>query len=85
MVEPILEQINKWKAAGKTVKYIWLDNAGKKKKLKACSESSDWKMNITFEFMARDTQQQNHSAEIRFAVIANCGRALMYHANVPLN
>ena len=37
MVEPTLEQINKWDAAGLKVKYIRLDNAGENKKLKARS------------------------------------------------
>jgi hypothetical protein len=39
---------------------------------------------IEFEFTARDTPQQNHLAEVGFATLANKGRAIMYHANVPL-
>ena len=38
---------------------------------------------MTFEFTARDMPQQNHLVELAFAVLANCGRALMVKANVP--
>jgi hypothetical protein len=49
------------------------------------SQSADWKLNIKFEFTARDTPQQNHLAELGFAHLANDGRALMARANVPMN
>jgi hypothetical protein len=49
------------------------------------SQSADWKLNVNFEFTARDTPQQNHLAALRFAHLANYGRALMARANVPLN
>jgi hypothetical protein len=43
-------------------------------------------INLTYEFTARDTPQQNHLAELGFAHLANYGRAaLMARANVPLN
>ena len=84
MVEPTLEQINKWDAAGLKVKYIRFDNGGENKKLKARSESSDWKMNITCEFTAQDTPQQHILVEIVFAVVTNCSRELMAHANFPI-
>jgi hypothetical protein len=42
-------------------------------------------LNITYEFTARDTPQQNHLAELGFAHLANYSRALMARANVPLN
>jgi hypothetical protein len=48
------------------------------------SQSADWKLNVTFEFTARDTPQQNHLAELGFAHLAKYGRALMARANVPL-
>jgi hypothetical protein len=41
--------------------------------LKACTESTDWKFNIQFEFTARDTPQQNYLAELGFATLANRG------------
>jgi hypothetical protein len=49
------------------------------------SQSADWKLDINFEFTARDTPQQNHLAELGFAHLANYGRALMARANVPVN
>jgi hypothetical protein len=42
-------------------------------------------LNITYDFTARDTPQQNHLAELGFTLLANYGRALMARANVPLN
>jgi hypothetical protein len=41
-------------------------------------------LDIQYEFMARDTPQQNHLAELGFAVLANRGRALMHRATVPM-
>jgi hypothetical protein len=84
MIEPTCAQWNRWKDAGLAVKYVRLDNAGENKKLKERSYSADWKLNIDYEFTARDTPQQNHRAELGFAVLANRGRALMYHANLPM-
>jgi hypothetical protein len=82
MVEPTCIHLNKWKQAGMPVKYIHMDNAGKNYKLhQACSNSEDWKLNINYEITARDTSQQNHLAELGFAVLANHGRTLMIRAN----
>ncbi|MGH7955289.1 MAG: reverse transcriptase domain-containing protein [Gloeomargaritales cyanobacterium] len=83
MVEPTCEQLGKWKNAGLKVKYIRLDNAGENKKLAQRTESSDWQLGITYEFTARDTPQQNHLAELAFAVLYNKGRAMMHKANIP--
>jgi hypothetical protein len=83
MVEPTCVQLNKWKQAGKTVKYIRLDSAGENLKLEVRSASADWKLLIQYEYTARDIPKQNHYAEMGFAVLANCNRALMYRANVP--
>jgi len=65
------------------VKIIRLDNAGENKALKRRCQSKDWKLNLQFEFTARDTPQQNSRAEVGFATIANRGRALMVAANIP--
>jgi hypothetical protein len=83
MIEPTCVQLNKWKTAGREVKFIRLDNAGENKALQTRTESSAWKFPIAYEFTARDTPQQNHLAELGFAVLANRGRALMIRANVP--
>ena len=84
MVEPTCELLNKWKMNKMPVKIIWMDNAGENNKLKERSESANWKLGIDFEFTARVTPQQNHLAEIGFAVIANKGHALFASVNVPL-
>ena len=44
---------------------------GENIKLQARSQSADWKLNITYEYTARDTPQQNHLAEVGFALLAN--------------
>jgi len=83
MVEPTCEQFMKWAQAGKAVQAVRLDNAGENKLLKRRAQSSDWKLGIEFEFTARDTPQQNSLAEVGFATIANRGRAILHHANIP--
>jgi hypothetical protein len=84
MVEPTCVQLNKWQQAGLKVTYIRLDNAGENLKLQEVSDSKEWKLGIKYEYTARDTPQQNHLAELGFAVLANRGRALMIRANVPM-
>ena len=84
MVEPTCEQINKWKGMGIPVTKIRLDNAGENKLLEKRSQSADWKLNLEFEFTARDTPQQNHLAEVGLSTIANRGRAMMAAANIPV-
>jgi hypothetical protein len=83
MVEPTCQLFYKWKEKGMPVKVVRCDDAGENKALKARCDSSDWKLNIEFEFTGRDTPQRNHLAELGLASIANKGRALMYRANVP--
>jgi hypothetical protein len=85
MVEETCEQLFRWKESGRGAEIIRLDNAGEKKLLQQRSQSVDWKLNVKFEFTARDTPQQNHLAELGFTHLANYGRALMARANVPLN
>jgi hypothetical protein len=82
MVEDTCEQLHRWKESGQGAKIIRLDNAGENKLLQQRSQSADWKLNINFEFTARDTPQQNHLPELGFAHLANYGRALMARANV---
>jgi hypothetical protein len=85
MVEPTCAQWNRWKDAGLAVKFVRLDNAGENKSLQTRAHSASWKLPIEFEFTARDTPQQNHLAEVGFATLANRGRAIMHHANVPMH
>jgi hypothetical protein len=51
--------------------------------LQTRAESSDWKFSKGWEFTARDTPQQNHLAELGFAVLANRRRASMHMAHIP--
>ena len=62
-----------------------MDNAGEKKVLQSCCESADWKFRIQPEYTANCTPQQNHLAELGFAILSNQGGAMMARANVPLN
>jgi hypothetical protein len=83
MIEPTCELFHKWKQTGKDLSIVRLDNAGENKKLQKRCDSKDWKLNLKFEFTARDTPQQNSLAEVSIATVANRGRALMIRANVP--
>jgi hypothetical protein len=85
MVEETCEQLHRWKESGREARNIRLDNAGENKLLQQRLQSADWKLNINFEFTARDTPQQNHLAELGFTHLANYGRALMARGNVPMN
>jgi hypothetical protein len=83
MVVPTLDELTRWNKSGMKVKYIRLDNAGENVKLQKVSDSKDYKMNLQFEFTARNTPQQNHLAELGFTVLINRGRAMMHRANIP--
>jgi len=85
MVEPTCEQFEKWRQAGHPVKFVRCDNAGENQLLEKRCKSKDWKLNINFEYTARNTPQQNHLAELGLAIIAKRGRALLHYANVPTN
>ena len=54
MVDPTCVKLNKWKQAGKTVKFIRMGNAGTNLKLQKRGDSADWKLAIDYEFTARD-------------------------------
>jgi hypothetical protein len=59
MVEPTCEQFFKWMTANKLVKYVRCDNAGENKLLEQRANSVSWKLNLEFEYTARNTPQQN--------------------------
>ena len=84
MIEPTCVQINQWNQNGLIVKYLHCDNAGENRKLEERINGVDWKLNVEFEYTARDTPQQNHLAELAFATIANRGRAMMHRAHLPM-
>jgi hypothetical protein len=84
MVEPACELLNKWKNNGKTVKYLRMDNAGENKILQQRAASKDWKLDLTCEFTARNTPQQNHTVELGLSDVSSKGLAVMIAAHVPL-
>ena len=47
------------------------------------AQGVDWRLNLQFEFTARDTPQQNSLAEVGFRTLYNKGRAMMLAANIP--
>eukprot|EP00957_Ditylum_brightwellii_P176303 13424614-Ditylum_brightwellii.AAC.1 len=65
------------------VKIIRCNNTGENKLLEKRSNSADWKLNINFEYTARDTPQQNSLAEVSFVTIGNHGKAMMIAAIIP--
>jgi hypothetical protein len=84
VVEPTCKLFQRWKDAGKAVKFLQTDNAGKNKSLQQHCESTDWKFDITCEYMMAMMPQQNHLHKIRFSILANHGHALMAQANIPM-
>ena len=84
MVEPTCEFLHRWESNGLGATHVRLDNAGENILLQSRSQSADWKLNLNFEFTARNTPQQNSLAEVAISTIAMRGRAMMHRANVPM-
>ena len=85
MVEPTCELFQHWRATGQSVQHVRLDNAGENKRLQQRSESADWKLGIHYEFTDARTPQRNCLAEVAFQTILCRGRAMMAHANMPMD
>ena len=85
MVEPTCELFQHWRATGQSVQHVRLDNAGENKRLQQRSESADWKLGIHYEFTDARTPQRNCLAEVAFQTILCQGRAMMAHANMPMD
>ena len=83
MVELTCQQMSKWKARGIPVKIIRCDNGSENKLLEQQLASKDWQLDVTFEYTARDTPQQNYLVEKGFDTIHCRGRAMMTWANIP--
>ena len=47
-------------------------------------KGSKWQMSIDVEYNLSDTPQFNAKVDVGFATIANCGRAVMAAAHVPV-
>ena len=73
MIDPTLEQIEKWKNNGLVVKHIRLESSVENKKLQEQAERKDWKMNIDFDYTARDKPQHNYLAELGYLVLTKKG------------
>ena len=84
MVEPTCELFSRWKHAGHGVEIVRFDNLGENLALQKCCNSATWQLGIEFEFTPRDTPQQNSLAEVGIFTLANCVRAMMHYAHVPL-
>ena len=69
-VKPAWAQFEKLQQANKSIKVVWQDNAGESKKLHISSDQAAWKLKAQFGHTAKDTPQQNYSAEFDFTTIA---------------
>jgi hypothetical protein len=83
MVEPTCQLLQKLKQSGKEINIIRCDDGGENKALEHQMKSSDWKINIKFEYTGRNTPQRNSLAKVAFHTIASRGRTIMNAANVP--
>ena len=84
MVEHTCEIFKRWKQKGYSVRTIRCDNAGENIALEKKNSSAIWQLNIDFEYIARDTPQENSYAEVGFATIIKRGNAMMIAANLSL-
>ena len=64
-------------------KYIRMDNAGKNVKVQERAKSRDWKLNMTYEFTAEGTPQQNSEAEVGIATLLNRAKSMTTTAHIP--
>ena len=85
MVRPTCELFHLWKQAGMPVKVLRCDNGGENYILRKRLRSSDWKMNVQFQFTARATPQQNSPVEKKFDTLAGRGDSMMNAANLSLH
>lgn len=57
MVEQTYEKFMKWKQRGSSVKIVGCENTDENNASEARSDSVDWKINVNFDYTARDTPQ----------------------------
>ena len=67
------------------IKLIRCDNNRENKSLKEKHDSSAWKLQVQFEFTARDTPKQSHLADLDFRILTIRERTMMYAASLPEN
>ncbi len=83
MVEPTCRLFEHWKANGMPVNLIRCDNAGENKLLIETANGDKWKLNITPEYTARSTPQQNSKVEKGFDIVKCRGNAMFNAAYIP--
>ena len=68
---------------GSPVLKVRCDNAGENKSTEREVNSRKWRLNIKFEYTARNTPQQSLFTKIAISTMVNRGRAILNRANVP--
>ena len=84
MIKQMCEWLQKQKDRSRPVKTICQDNACENKKLQKCCSSSDWTLDVYFEYTAKETPEQKSLSETAFTTIAAKLRGAMNAANVPM-
>ena len=83
-IVPYLAEIfSRFKYDGMPVLKVRYDNAGENKFTEREVNSRKWRLNIKFEYTARNTPQQNSFTGVDIATMANRGRDILDRANVP--
>ena len=78
--------LEEWKQKGKPVTHIRLDSASENENTKKLAQSDKWKhFNITFEFTARDTPQQNWMVKLGFHHLISRVRVCLSRDHIPLS
>ena len=83
IVPYLAEKFSRFKYDENPVLRVRCDNAGENKSTEREVNNSKWRLNIKFEYIARNTPQQNSFTEVEIATMANRGRDIMNRANVP--
>ena len=71
-----------WKAKGRPVQCVRLDNSGENKALETIANGPQFALGIHFEYTARRTPQQNSLAERGFTTILFRAKAIMHTAHL---
>ena len=80
----MIEKLVKEKQQEREVKYLRMDNASKNKLLEQYINKVDNGLDITVEYTARNTFQQNSPVEQAFLIIYSKAKVSFSKANVPM-
>ena len=47
------------------------------------ANGEDWKQDLTFEYMGRETPHRNHLVKVGFRAIGGRARLMLHKANIP--